>query len=114
VVGLESFFFGCLAQVFCDYSGQSRQRWTTLFRYTPTVLLSFALVILGAGLTASVIVHYLSHSFTLPPAPSVLDHLGVTGILFMIIGFSTFGFTLVLHATGVRYGSVTSETRSQA
>jgi hypothetical protein len=34
----------------------------------------------------------------------VVDYLAVTGALFMIVGFSLFCFTLVLHATGVRYG----------
>ena len=44
------------------------------------------------------------HDFSLPDASSVIDHLGIVGLLFMIIGFSTFCFTLVLHATEVRYG----------
>ena len=33
-----------------------------------------------------------------------LDHLGVAGLLFMIMGFQSFTFTLLLYATGVRYG----------
>ena len=37
VLGLQSFYFGCLAQVFCDYSGAARQRWTAIFRYTHAV-----------------------------------------------------------------------------
>ena len=50
------------------------------------------------------LVYYLTHDFSLPNASSVIDHLGIVGLLFMIIGFSTFCFTLVLHATEVRYG----------
>ena len=34
-VGLQSFFFGCLAHVFLDYTGRHRERWRRLFRYTP-------------------------------------------------------------------------------
>ena len=37
------------------------------------------------------------------PTTAIL-HLAVTGLLFMIIGFGTFSFTLLLHATGRRYG----------
>jgi len=50
--------------------------------------------------------HPLSRSkFTLPPVGDSLDHMAVTGLLLMIIGFSAFCFTLVLYATGVSYGS---------
>ena len=45
------------------------------------------------------------HNFALPPPSAVLDHLAVTGSLLMIIGFTGFCFTLVLYATGVRYGT---------
>ena len=33
LVGLHSFFFGCFAQMFCDYSGAARLRWARVFRY---------------------------------------------------------------------------------
>ena len=42
VMGMQSFCFGVLAQVLCDYSGRSRERWTRFFRYTPTVIASVA------------------------------------------------------------------------
>jgi hypothetical protein len=34
----------------------------------------------------------------------LINHAAITGLLFMIFGFSTFCFTLLLHATQVRYG----------
>jgi glycosyltransferase involved in cell wall biosynthesis len=105
VLGIESFFFGCLAQVFCDYVGEQRVKWTRFFRYTPTVLISIGLVLAGLGMSAALIIHYLAHKFTLPPVGDSLDHMAVTGLLLMIIGFSAFCFTLVLYATGVSYGS---------
>jgi glycosyltransferase involved in cell wall biosynthesis len=105
VLGLQSFFFGVLAQVFCDYSGDARRRWTSFFRYTPSIMVSLALLLLGLGLTLALVVRYVTHHFSLPPPSSVLDHLAVTGSLLMIIGFSGFCFTLLLHATGVRYGN---------
>ena len=105
VLGLQSFFFGVLAQVLCDYTGDARDRWTGLFRYTPAVMSSVVLFLLGLGLAGALVVSYLSHSFTLPPPSALLDHLAVTGSLLMIIGFSGFCFTLLLHATGVRYGT---------
>ena len=104
VLGLESFLFGCLAEVFCDYGDTSRRRWMNVFRYTPAVLGSMGLMLVGFGLVAALGIHYVTHSFTLPNSLSVLDHVAVLGLLLFIVGFSIFGFTLVLHATGVRYG----------
>jgi glycosyltransferase involved in cell wall biosynthesis len=104
VLGLESFYFGCLAQVFCDYSGKARARWIRLFRYTRSVLASAA--IFGAGLIMTIVLAswYLTHGHRLPLPNSAIEHLAVLGLLLMIVGFSTFCFTLLLYATGVRYG----------
>ena len=41
----------------------------------------------------------------LPPPPSWIDHLAVSGLLLLIVGFSGFVFTLLLHATGITYGT---------
>ena len=104
ILGLQSFYVGCLAQVLCDYTDVSRSRWTRVFPYTPTVLMSVLVFLIGLGLTGALAIHYVGHDFALPPASSVLDHLGVAGLLFMIMGFQSFTFTLLLYATGVRYG----------
>jgi len=104
VLGLQSFFFGCLAQVLCDYGGRARQRWTGLFRYTRTVLVSSTMFLVGVGLVVPLAVRYINNGLSLETSSPVADHLAVTGLLLMIVGFSTFCFTLLLHATGVRYG----------
>jgi glycosyltransferase involved in cell wall biosynthesis len=104
VIGLQSFFFGCLAQVFCDYSGAARKRWNRVFRYSRSVLISMAIFAVGLGMEVALLWWYVSHGGRLPSASSTLDHLAVTGLLFMILGFSLFCFTLILHATGVHYG----------
>src|SRR5260370_13786396 len=104
VLGLQSIFFGCLAHVFLDYTGKARERWRRVFRYTSTVVASGLLFAVGFALAAAVLVYYVTHDFSLPDPSSVLDHLAIVGLLFMITGFSTFCFTLLLHATEVRYG----------
>jgi glycosyltransferase involved in cell wall biosynthesis len=106
VVGLQSIYFGCLAHVFLDYSGRRRDRWQRLFRYTSSVIASGVIFFLGLVPEVILVVYYLTHSFTLPNTQSMLNHAAITGLLFMIFGFSTFCFTLVLHATQVRYGTV--------
>jgi glycosyltransferase involved in cell wall biosynthesis len=104
VLGMQSIYFGGLAQVFLDYTGRARQRWRRVFRYTSTVIASGLIFAAGFALSAAVLVHYVTYQFSLPDTTSALDHLAIIGLLFMIIGFSTFCFTLVLHATEVRYG----------
>lgn len=104
VLGLQSIYFGCLAHIFLDYTGLARQRWRQAFVYTRTVVASGMVFAVGFALSASVLVHYVTHDFSLPSPASALDHLGIVGLLFMIMGFSTFCFTLLLHATDVRYG----------
>lgn len=104
VLGLNSFFFGILAQTFCDYSGRARIRWTNLFRYTQSVITSMVLFAVGTGLMAALAGYYLADGYSLPPPSSALDHIAIIGMLLTITGFSTFCFTLVLHSTAVRYG----------
>ena len=104
VLGLQSAFSGVLAQVVSDYSVKSGARWKALFRYTRTVLLSFALFSAGALLVGVLLIEYFVRGHALPGPSSAVDHLAVTGLLFVIMGFSTFCFTLLLHATGVKFG----------
>jgi hypothetical protein len=109
ILGLQSFFFGCLAQVLTDYSGRASRRWIGLFRYTRAVAVSVALFFVGLGLAAALVVQYLSNGLELPPGNSPIDYLAVTGSLFMIAGFSLFCFILVLHSTTVRYGEARAD-----
>ncbi len=104
VMGLESFFFGCLAQIFCGYSRVPIDRWTRVFPYTRTVMASGVVFAAGLALVGNLLASYVSHGMVLPPPSSTADHLAVTGLLLTIVGFSVFCFTLLLHATGVRYG----------
>jgi hypothetical protein len=60
--------------------------------------------LLGALLVGMLLVEYFVRGHNLPGPSSAVDHLAVTGLLFVIMGFTTFCFTLLLHATGVRFG----------
>jgi glycosyltransferase involved in cell wall biosynthesis len=104
VIGLQSVYFACLAQVLCDYTGKARKRWLHVFRYTRSMAISGALFGLGAVGAGSLIVDYLARGLVLPAPDTPIDHVAVMGLFLMISGFSTFVFTLLLHATGVRYG----------
>ena len=101
ILGLQCFYFGCLAQLFYDYSGEARRRWLRVFSYTPTVMASGAGFLLGGALVAPLVATYVESGLTLPPDIGLRNHLAVTGLLLMIVSFTTFTFTLVLHAAAL-------------
>lgn len=99
-LGMQCVYMGILAQIFFDYTGEITKRWFGRFPYTRTVGIAAALFVAGLGLGGALIVYYVRHDFLLA-AGSPLNHLGVMGLLLMIAGFTTFTFTLLLHATAV-------------
>jgi glycosyltransferase involved in cell wall biosynthesis len=105
VIGLQSIYFGCLAHVFLDYTDRRRERLRRLFNYTKAVLVSAALCAVGLALDVAFVIYYARNSFLLPVPRATINYLAITGLLFMAMGFSTFCFTLLLHATRVRYGA---------
>jgi glycosyltransferase involved in cell wall biosynthesis len=110
VLGLQSIYLGCLAHVFLDYTDQNRERLRRLFDYTKAVVLSAVLFVVGFALDVALVVHYVHNSLRLPNPQATINHLAITGLLFMALGFSTFCFTLLLHATRVRYGARDDES----
>jgi glycosyltransferase involved in cell wall biosynthesis len=105
VIGLQSIYFGCLARVFLDYNDRNRERLRRLFDYTKAVMVSAVLFTVGLALDVAFVTYYVRKSFLLPDAQAPINHLAITGLLFMATGFSTFCFTLLLHAARVRYGA---------
>ncbi len=97
-LGLQSTFMGILAQIFFDYSGAITKRWLARFPYNRTVGLAAVLFAIGLGFGGSLIVSYVVHGLRVP-AESPVNYTGVTGVFFMIAGFTTFTFALLLHAT---------------
>ncbi len=102
LLGLQSFFIGCLAQVLHDYDGSARRRWLRVFPYNRTVLLCSTAFLVGLGLTIQLVVTYSQNGLELPDSARTHAHLGVTGLLLMISAFMTFTFTLLLHTEELR------------
>jgi glycosyltransferase involved in cell wall biosynthesis len=99
-LGTHCVYMGILAQVSYDYSGEVTQRWYARFPYTRTVALAALTFTIGFALCVALAVYYLQHHLALERSEPVA-HLGVFGLLLMILGFMTFTFTLLLHATAV-------------
>jgi hypothetical protein len=101
VVGLQSFYVGCLAKVLHDYTGAARRRWLQVFPYTRTVFLSGAAFLVGLALAAALLADYLRSDLALSSTDRI-PYLGVLGIVLMIGSFLTFCFILLLHALALR------------
>ena len=103
VLGLQCVYMGILSQVFFDYSGEVTAKWFRRFPYTRTVGLAAGLFAGGLSLGVLLTCTWVRDGFHLFDG-SAVNHLGVTGLLLAILGFMTFTFTLLLHATAVAVG----------
>jgi glycosyltransferase involved in cell wall biosynthesis len=101
VTGLQAFLLGCIAQVLFDYRGRARDRWLRIFAYTRSVTAAAATALVGLGCTAPLVAYYLSHHGNLTVGASPRGRLAVAGLMLLMIGFSLFTFTLVLHAAAI-------------
>jgi glycosyltransferase involved in cell wall biosynthesis len=100
VVGLQSFYLGCIAQILYDWSGAARQRWARVFPYTRTVILSVALFAAGVALALPLAWSYVEHGLALT-AVTRESHMATMGLLLVVTGFVTFISTLLLHAVSL-------------
>lgn len=105
LLGLQSFYVGCLAQVVHDYGGVARRRWLRVFPYTRTVVASGLGFFIGFALTVVMLVDYLRSGLELSSTDR-LPYLGVLGLVLLLVSFMTFTFVLLLHASILRSASL--------
>ena len=97
VVGLQSFYMGCLARLLYDFNGEARRRGLAFFSYNRSVMLSALLVITGALLLLPLCYVYWQLNWKLPTQIGSVHHMAIAGLL-ACVGFMNFIFTLVFHA----------------
>ncbi len=110
LLGLQSFYMGCLAQVLHDYSGAARRRWLRIFPYTRTVLASAVAFGVGLALTVALAVDYVSSGLALSTADRI-PYRGVLGLLMLLASFMTFTFVLLIQAAALRAESIYGSDR---
>jgi hypothetical protein len=109
MLGLQSFYLGCIVQVLHDYTGKATRRWLSVFRYTRAMLVSGAMFVAGFGLAIGLVADYVRGGLRLSLSQTHAVYFAVTGLLLVMTGFMTFGATLLVHAAalrGPRNGSV--------
>lgn len=102
VLGMQTFGLGCVAQILHDYSGATSRRWLSVFRYNRSVLASGGLFMAGVALMAPLVNEYLALGLTLSKEIGRTNHMAIAGLLFIIMAFTNFVFTLVIHSTAAR------------
>ncbi len=102
VLGLQSFYLGCIVQVLHDYTGGATRRWMSVFSYTRAVLVSAAMFIAGLALTVGLVADYLRSGLRLTLSHTHSVYFAVTGLLLVMTGFMSFGATLIVHAAALR------------
>ncbi len=98
LVGLQAVYFGAIARILYDFTGAARRKWLARVPYTRTVLMSAAVFVIGIALTLPLVSSYVEHGLALPQDWGPASYMAVTGLLFIVAGFLTFVFTLLLHA----------------
>jgi glycosyltransferase involved in cell wall biosynthesis len=98
LAGLQSFYLGCLSQLFHDYAGTAHRRWLRVFRYNRSIAASGLLAASGLACVAPLITEYVSRGLTLSGRIGARSHLAILGLLLLLSGSANFIFTLVLHA----------------
>jgi hypothetical protein len=107
ILGLQSFYSGCVAQILYDHSGDATKRWLRIFRYNRSILLSCLAFLAGLALVSPLIADYFRGGLRLPGDVTRSSHLAVLGLVLLSGAFINYSFTLLLHATAlyVRPGS---------
>ena len=97
-LGLQSVYLGLLARSLYDFTGTYTPTLLRRFRYTRAASVSMALMALGSLLGLPFLFAYIGNGFDFVEDVTARGHLAVLGLFIAIVGFTTFTFTLMLHA----------------
>ena len=97
-VGYSAVQLAILARVFYDFDKPFTNRVLDAITYNRGVAASGLLILAGLVPNLVLLVRWLSHDFHLP----TIQYSSVFGLLLIVLGFQTFGFTLLLHMMGRR------------
>jgi hypothetical protein len=99
-VGYSAVQLALLARVYYDFDPPATDRMLHRLTYNRGMAASAAMVLAGLVPNAVLLAHWLSHDFHLPS----IQYSSVFGLLLLILGCQTFGFTLLLHMVAGRRG----------
>lgn len=98
ILGLQSIFMGILAKSLGDFSGAQSRKWSRIFSYNRSVILSALGFLIGALLPVPLVREYVHQNFLLPANSERVYHIAIAGLWLMMSSFLVFTNTLLLHA----------------
>lgn len=101
VLGMTGTMLGATCRVLFDYTGTHTRLWLKLLSYTRTVGLSAVLFVVGVALAVPLVRDYLANDLRIPDDSTGPLHMGISGLLLIILGATTFVFTLLIHAAAL-------------
>ena len=101
VVGLQSFYLGCIVQVSYGYSEATASRWLRLFEFDRAMLACATMFGTGLLLSIPLVVSYVQRGYRLDGVAAP-NRLAIVGLFLLMASFLTFSSTLVIHASAMR------------
>jgi len=102
ILGLQSLMSGGIAQILYDDTGTVRARWLRLFPYSITMIACGSVFIAGSLLCLHFALAFVDAGYTMESGLARDNHLGVFGLVAMIMSFTVFVGTLLMHAIAAR------------
>lgn len=101
IIGMTGLMLGAVCRVLFDYTGIHRRFWLRLLSYNRAVLGATVLFAVGVSLVVPLIRDYLANDLRLTEENVPVMHLGISGLLLIILGAMTFVFTLLINAAAL-------------
>jgi glycosyltransferase involved in cell wall biosynthesis len=98
ILGLQSFFLGCMAEGLYDPTGERKRVWVERFSYTPMMVASGLVFCGGVLLCLNFVNAYVGAGYTVFGGMVGTNHMAVLGLLAITLSFIAFISTLLLHA----------------
>jgi hypothetical protein len=99
-LGLSMLYFGGVASVMFDYSGQLQARLERALPYNRTLIGCLFVAALGIAATLPLLRTYIDNNFAVPEI-GLDTHRAVMGLWLVVASFQTFIFSLMVRALGV-------------
>lgn len=100
VVGYNSILLGMITRLFYNFDAAVSRRLMRMLTYNRGVIGGILLGLVGIGLNSTLVYTWIRNDFRL----SELNHLGVFGLLLIVMGFQTFTSTLIFQMIAQRRG----------
>ncbi len=102
VVGLQLLMSGGIARILYDPGGEARRTWLGRFPYTPTMIAAGVAFLSGIALCVRFALAFIDAGYTVAENMVRDNHLALAGVVIMIMAFTVFVGTLLMHAVAAR------------